>query len=96
MPYELAGLNAMFPLAAAAQLGVPVLDADFIGRGFSSLDTTMLGVSSAQVTLAGVTSGVPFVHWLIFQSLYRIEAICPPISDVRMPPLTTVTRIQTI
>ncbi|MBP2478873.1 putative membrane protein [Crossiella equi] len=26
---------------------------------------------------AGVTSGVFFVHWLIFQSLYRIGALCP-------------------
>ena len=25
----------------------------------------------------GVTFGVVFVHWLIFQSLYRIEALCP-------------------
>src|SRR5690606_8310635 len=50
MPYELAGLNALYPLAAAAQLGVPLLDADFIGRGFSSLDSTMLGISGAQLT----------------------------------------------
>lgn len=26
---------------------------------------------------AGVTFGVVFVHWLIFQSLYRIQALCP-------------------
>lgn len=26
---------------------------------------------------AGVTFGVGFVHWLIFQSLYRIDALCP-------------------
>ncbi|MDX2969195.1 vitamin K epoxide reductase family protein [Kribbella solani] len=26
---------------------------------------------------AGVTFGVVFVHWLIFQSLYRIGALCP-------------------
>ncbi|MGC5628558.1 vitamin K epoxide reductase family protein [Georgenia sp. Z1344] len=26
---------------------------------------------------AGVTFGAGFVHWLIFQSLYRIEALCP-------------------
>jgi uncharacterized membrane protein len=25
----------------------------------------------------GVTAGVLFVHWLIIQSLYRIEALCP-------------------
>ncbi|MEI8410760.1 MULTISPECIES: vitamin K epoxide reductase family protein [unclassified Kribbella] len=26
---------------------------------------------------AGVTFGAGFVHWLIFQSLYRIGALCP-------------------
>lgn len=26
---------------------------------------------------AGVTAGVVLVHWLIFQSLYRIDALCP-------------------
>jgi uncharacterized membrane protein len=26
---------------------------------------------------AGATLGVVFVHWLIFQSLYRIGALCP-------------------
>ncbi|MGK5448983.1 vitamin K epoxide reductase family protein [Streptomyces radiopugnans] len=26
---------------------------------------------------AGVVFGVGFVHWLIFQSLYRIDALCP-------------------
>ncbi|QQM55668.1 vitamin K epoxide reductase family protein [Rhodococcus pyridinivorans] len=25
----------------------------------------------------GLTAAVAFVHWLIFQSLYRIEALCP-------------------
>lgn len=26
---------------------------------------------------AGVTFGIIFVHWLIFESLYRIDALCP-------------------
>ena len=26
---------------------------------------------------AGVTFGVVFIHWLIFESLYRIDALCP-------------------
>lgn len=26
---------------------------------------------------AGTVAGVVFVHWLIFQSLYRIDALCP-------------------
>lgn len=27
--------------------------------------------------LVGLVSGTVFVHWLIFQSVYRIEALCP-------------------
>jgi uncharacterized membrane protein len=27
--------------------------------------------------LAGTLAGVGFVHWLIFQSMYRIDALCP-------------------
>jgi uncharacterized membrane protein len=26
---------------------------------------------------AGTTAGMAFIHWLIFQSLYRIDALCP-------------------
>ncbi|PTL60314.1 vitamin K epoxide reductase family protein [Paraconexibacter algicola] len=29
------------------------------------------------ITQAGATFAVVFVHWLIFQSVYRIEALCP-------------------
>lgn len=29
------------------------------------------------MVLAGLTFATVFVHWLIFQSLYRIEALCP-------------------
>lgn len=47
MAYELAGLNALYPLAAAAQLGVPFVDADFVGRGFPGLDTTLLEADDA-------------------------------------------------
>lgn len=48
MPYEFAGLNALYPVAAAALLGVPLLDADFVGRGFPSLDTTLLELDDVQ------------------------------------------------
>ncbi|KRC62797.1 hypothetical protein ASE14_02990 [Agromyces sp. Root81] len=42
MPYEMAGVNAIYPLAAAAHLGVPCVDADFTGRGVPGLDLTVL------------------------------------------------------
>ncbi|MDT0276036.1 vitamin K epoxide reductase family protein [Blastococcus goldschmidtiae] len=43
---------------------------------------------------AGVTAGVAFVHWLMFASLYRIEALCPycmVVWAVTIPLFTAVT-----
>ncbi|GAA4733553.1 vitamin K epoxide reductase family protein [Modestobacter marinus] len=43
---------------------------------------------------AGVTAGVVFVHWLMFASLYRIEALCPycmVVWAVTIPLFTAVT-----
>lgn len=48
VPYEFAGLNAMYPLAAAAVLGVPCADADATGRGVASLDTTVPALDGVQ------------------------------------------------
>lgn len=42
MPFEMAGVNALMPLAAAALLGLPCVDADFAGRGIPSFDLTVL------------------------------------------------------
>lgn len=47
MPFEMAGVNALMPLAAAALLGLPCVDADFAGRGVPSLDLTVLQHSDA-------------------------------------------------
>ena len=53
--------------------------------GFSMLLTAGVALASGFIPprwfwislQAGVTAGVVFVHWLIFQSLYRIGALCP-------------------
>lgn len=37
---EMAGLNALIPLIAAGQFGLPLVDADFTGRGVPSLEMT--------------------------------------------------------
>lgn len=37
---EMAGLNALLPLIAASQFGIPIVDADFTGRGVPSLEMT--------------------------------------------------------
>lgn len=51
--------------AVVLTVGVVLLTGTRLPRWF------MLGLQ------AGATFGVVFVHWLIFQSLYRIGALCP-------------------
>ncbi|GII92543.1 hypothetical protein Ssi02_27740 [Sinosporangium siamense] len=48
MSYETAGINALYPLAAAALLGVPCVDADFCGRGVPSFDLSVLELDDVQ------------------------------------------------
>ena len=37
MPIEAGGVNSLLPLALAARLGLPVIDADGMGRAFPEL-----------------------------------------------------------
>ncbi|OEU91934.1 hypothetical protein DB35_07180 [Streptomyces abyssalis] len=45
MPAECGGMNSMVPLISAAQLGLPVVDADGMGRAFPELSMTTFGAS---------------------------------------------------
>lgn len=47
MPIEVGGLNTLMPLAVAAELGLPVVDADGMRRAFPQLEMTVF-------TLAGI------------------------------------------
>ncbi len=49
MPFEAAGVNALLPVAAAASLGLPLADADVMGRAFPGLDQTMLTLNNLPV-----------------------------------------------
>lgn len=54
MPIEAGGVNSMLPIAAAARLGVPLIDADGMGRAFPELQMvtfTMAGVSATPMAL---------------------------------------------
>jgi DUF917 family protein len=44
MPAEIGGLNALLPLVLAARLGLPVVDADGMGRAFPELQMTTFHV----------------------------------------------------
>jgi DUF917 family protein len=49
MPFEAAGVNALLPVAAAASLALPLVDADVMGRAFPGLDQTTLTLNNLPV-----------------------------------------------
>lgn len=54
MPMEAGGVNSLLPIAAAARLGLPMVDADGMGRAFPELQMvtfTMAGVSATPMAL---------------------------------------------
>lgn len=54
MPIEAGGVNSMLPIAAAARLGLPMVDADGMGRAFPELQMvtfTMAGISATPMAL---------------------------------------------
>lgn len=50
MPIEAGGVNSMIPLASAAQLGIPVIDADGMGRAFPELQMVTFHLSGLKAT----------------------------------------------
>lgn len=49
MPVEAAGVNAVLPVLAAAQLGLPLVDADFTGRALPRFDQLSLVVARPEL-----------------------------------------------
>ncbi|MEV1169142.1 DUF917 domain-containing protein [Nonomuraea sp. NPDC049784] len=52
MPMEIGGMNSLFPLAVAAELGLPVVDADFMRRAFPQLEMTLLTLAEVPASPA--------------------------------------------
>lgn len=55
MPIEAGGVNSMIPIAVAAQMGVPLVDGDGMGRAFPELQMVTFalnGVSSSPMAIA--------------------------------------------
>ncbi|MFD1716022.1 DUF917 domain-containing protein [Amnibacterium flavum] len=55
MPIEIGGIAALIPIAIAAQLGLPLVDADMMGRAFPELQMvipSLAGVSATPMVLA--------------------------------------------
>lgn len=60
-PIEAGGINSMLPLALAAQLGLPVVDVDGMGRAFPELQMTTFyldGISATPMVLADEKNNV--------------------------------------
>ena len=53
MPWEIGGGNAFQPLMAAAMLGLPVVDADAMGRAFPEAQMTSFAVKDLHLLPAG-------------------------------------------
>lgn len=55
MPMEAGGVNSMIPFAVAAQLGIPLVDADGMGRAFPELQMvtpTIWGIQASPMAIA--------------------------------------------
>lgn len=55
MPIEVGGMNTLFPLAVASQLGLPCVDADAMRRAFPQIEMTLFtldGISASPMTLS--------------------------------------------
>ena len=50
MPIEAGGVNSMIPLASAARLGIPVVDADGMGRAFPELQMVTFHLDGVSAT----------------------------------------------
>ncbi|WP_051222356.1 DUF917 domain-containing protein [Conexibacter woesei] len=57
MPYSIGGVNALVCAAWAARLGLPLLDADAMGRTFPSLAQMATGLGGVRATPAVLTDG---------------------------------------
>ena len=55
MPAEIGGLNAILPLVLAARLGLPVVDADGMGRAFPELQMTTFNIHGQSASPISIT-----------------------------------------
>lgn len=55
MPIEAGGVNSMLPIAAAARLGLPMVDADGMGRAFPELQMVTFTIGGLRATPMALT-----------------------------------------
>jgi DUF917 family protein len=80
MPFEAGGLNSLLPFALAARLGLPIVDADGMGRAFPEvqmLTFSLDGISATPMMLADEKGNVTLLNTI--SSLWA-EKIARPIT----------------
>ena len=55
MPMEAGGVNSMLPIAAAARLGLPMVDCDGMGRAFPELQMVTFTIGGVKATPMALT-----------------------------------------
>ncbi|MBL4894651.1 MAG: DUF917 domain-containing protein [Emcibacter sp.] len=56
LPMEMGGINSMVPIVAAARLGLPIIDADGMGRAFPELDMVTFTIGGISATPMALTN----------------------------------------
>ncbi|OFA29249.1 hypothetical protein BAE46_14095 [Glaciecola punicea] len=56
LPMEMGGINSMIPIVAAARLGLPILDADGMGRAFPELHMVTFTIGGIPATPLSMTN----------------------------------------
>jgi DUF917 family protein len=65
IPLEIGGVNSLLPFVTGARIGVPVVDADGMGRAFPTLDRTtfsILGLSASPVVTSNEHGDCAIIH----------------------------------
>jgi len=65
MPLEIGGINSLLPFVTSSRTGIPVVDADGMGRAFPTLDKTtfsILGLSASPVVTSNEHGDGAIIH----------------------------------
>jgi uncharacterized protein len=87
MPYEIGGANGLLPLIWAAALGLPVVDADGMGRAFPEMQQqamNLAGVDASPVVLTDGRDGTLVIsapdnlraEWLVRGAAANLGGVC--------------------
>lgn len=80
MPAEIGGLNSLYPLALAAKLGLPMVDADGMGRAFPRLEMTTFHLHGVRATPLALVNSQGESALLETRSDAQLETLIGPLA----------------